>query len=75
MKYTVRGYVIDPDVFDEALAFSWILDEDAVSALREAVSEGRTMWAFTHEGSEMIVNMGAFAFFEIWEGDWKVVNL
>ena len=72
MKYTVRGYVIDPDVLDEALAFSWILDEDAVAALRKAVSEGRTMWAFTYEGSETIVNMQAFAFFEIWEGkDWK----
>ena len=69
MKYTVRGYVIDPDVLDEALAFSWILGEDAVAALREAVSEGRTMWAFAYEGSETIVNMSAFAFFEIWDGD------
>ena len=68
MKYTVQAYTIDPDTLDEALAFSWILGKGAVSALRKAISEGRSMWAFEQDGSETIVNLNAFAFFEIWEG-------
>jgi hypothetical protein len=72
MKYTVRAYTIDPDVLDEALVFSWILGEGAVNKLRKAISEERSMWAFKQDGSETIVNLNAFAFFEIWEGkDWE----